>query len=77
MHLAENGFTAHGNRALAFVTEMETENGDLVDREYYCSYHAPVLMLGQYYSWPAYDWPEYSIYCKRCSALLNKAHASE
>lgn len=68
----ENKATVRGNMAIATAVFVEAENGDLVDIEFHCNHHSMENNL----LWPAYPFPEYSVFCTECGEVINLVEAS-
>lgn len=61
----------NGNAGITTIAEfVEDSHGDLVDVIYHCDDWAG----GEGAEWwPAYEWPDYDVYCADCHQILNKA----
>lgn len=54
--------------SVAYVEYHEDHKGDLMDISHFCERCAPDEIL----PWPAYDWPEYDVYCDSCEEMVHK-----
>jgi hypothetical protein len=59
---------ACGNASSAVIKLITDSRGDLVDMDY-CCLDCWTGDLPDY--WPAYQWPDYSVYCQTCQTPIN------